>query len=1083
MRRANLKKTNNLPILRKIGALTLVLLMAISVRADISAQNKIIDIDAQNTSLRQVLKKIEKKTNYFFIYNETLINVNQKVTVKGKHISVNQLMDEIKSQTNIDYIINQHKIILTPKLNQQTTAQAFTVSGKVTDMQNNPMVGVTVGVKNQSLGAMTDLSGYYKLELPSGNETLVFSFIGYAPKEIQVNNRATINVQLEEQGVDLESVIVVGYSTSSKKLITGSVTDVNSEELNKIASYSLEGALSGKASGVQIMQNSGTPGSSVAVKIRGTASIYSGTQPLYVIDGVPMTTGNYSQIGYGGQGIDASTDINPNNIESITILKDASATAIYGARGANGVILITTKSGSADKTTISYRSYYGMQKEWKRLDLMNADQWKQYANTFNPTFVENLEGNVNTDWQNEVFRLAPMSNNELSLSTGNEKTQLYLSTGYLNQQGIIIGTGYEKYDVRANIDHKITNKLSLSFRNGFSYSINNRVRGDEEIDGVLPNAISMPPIYAVRDNLGNYAENGYFSNPVATANESTTRANTQRNISSLELKYSFGNGITLRNQWGADFYNLHERRIEPLTTRAGQETNGMIIEGRSNVQKITQQLLLDYNVEINSNNSLSTLLGYSFEISKQRYSYIYATNFPSVYPEYITSAGTINEASTDAVDEGMNSFFGRLKYNNSDKYIVEFSLRADGSSKFGTNNRYAVLPAGSFAWRLIEEKFMKNQSFFSDMKLKLGYGLTGNDQIGSNRYQNLYTTGRNYYNNPGLAPMQIPNPDLRWETSTNYNIGLDMAMFNDRLSVSAEYYYNLTDDLLLPRPLPGSSGFSSFTTNVGSIENKGIELAFSTLNLDGKLKWTSDFNIAFNQNKVLKLYNDQAIYGSSRGENAIIPGQPLGVFYMYESQGVDPSTGELVLTDLDGNGIFDDADKMVVGDPNPLFTGGFTNSLSFANFEFRVFATFSYGNDIYNGTRRYLENNAYGVSDNQLVTVLNQWQNPGDVTDIPRFGGLYNNRNSTQYLEDGSFLRIKELSLTYRLPQKALDKIKVVSNMSLYIKAQNLFTFTKYRGLDPEVNYDGEGYEFGLGTDFFTFPHPRLFLTGISIDF
>lgn len=1055
--------------------------------ADTYAQKTKISISLNNSSLKKIFTEIERKTEFYFLYNNSLVDVKKKAGINAENLTIYQILDRVLKNSNVAYEVHNRQIILVPKKTNNKTInkpESFTVIGQVLDTKGESLPGVSVTEKGTANGTLTDIDGKFNINVQNEQAVLSVSFIGYKNKEIPVNGRSEINITLQEEVVDLEEVVVVGYGTSSKKLLTGSVESIDSEELQETASYSLEGALSGKASGIQILQNSGTPGSAIAVKIRGTASIYSGTQPLYVIDGVPMTTGNYSQIGFGGQGIDASMDINPNNIESITVLKDASAAAIYGARAANGVILITTKKGKAGETKISYRSYFGMQKEWKRLDLMNAQEWKSYVNTFNPDFVNNLtDPTINTDWQDEVFTAAPMTNHELSLSGGNDKTLFYMSLGYLNQKGIIIGTGYEKFSLRSNIDHKITDKLSVSLKSGLTNSFNDRVRGDEEIDGVLPNAISMPPVYPVYDELGNYDENGYFSNPVATANESTTRANTLRNISSLELSYKLAEGLTLKNQWGADYYNLHERRIEPTTTRIGAESNGMIIEGRSNIFKLTQQLTANFNKEIAYNHYLDVLLGYSFEIMQKRYSYTYGTNFPSVYPQYLSSAGNIDEATTDAVDEGIVSYFGRIKYNINDKYLFEAALRADGSSKFGTNNRYAVLPAGSIAWRIIEEDFMSNQNLFSDLKIKVGYGLTGNDQIGNNRYQNLYITGVNYYNMPGLAPKQIPNPDLRWETSTNLNVGLDFEIISGRIGLSTEYYNIRTTDLLLPRPLPGSSGFTSYMTNVGSIKNKGYEFTLNTVNIHRELKWTSNFNISFNRNEVEELYNNQPIYSSSRGNNAIIAGQPLGVFYMYQSQGVDPSTGDLVLTDLNKDGTINDQDKMVVGDPNPVFTGGLTNILTYKNFDFRLFMQFTYGNDIYNGTRRYLENNAYGESDNQLATVLDQWQNPGDRTTIPRFGGIYNNRQSTRYLEDGSYIRLKEVTLGYNLNQKLIDRINFISSLRIYAKAQNLFTFTNYSGLDPEVNYDGEGYEFGMGTDFFTFPHPRVVLLGLNIDF
>jgi TonB-linked SusC/RagA family outer membrane protein len=1050
------------------------------------AQKTKLSLSFNNISLKKVFKEIEKQSEFYFMYNNSTIDIKKKVSLHVKEQTIYQILDEVLEGAGIDYDIVNKQIVLTPEAKekvQDNIIRSIQVGGTVSDESGTTLPGVSVVEKGTQNGTITDLNGQFSINVENAESILLFSFIGYESQEILVGNATDLKITLKEQVTDLDEVVVIGYGVSSKKLLTGSIGNVDAAEIQETATYSLEGALQGKTSGLQIIQNSGTPGSAMAVKIRGTATIFGGSQPLYVIDGVPMTTGDFSQIGYGGQGVDASIDINPSDIESVSVLKDASAAAIYGARATNGVILITTKNGSKGKSKISYRSYFGVQKEWKRLDLMNATQWKSYVNTFDPSFVSSLEPTISTDWQEEVFRVASMMNHELSFTGGTDKTLFYLSGGYLNQEGIILGTGYKKYSVRSNIDHKLTDRLSLTFKNGLTYSINDRVRGDQEIDGVLPNAISMPPIYPVYDELGNYSETGSFKNPVATGNESTTRANTLRNISSFELTYRLIEGLTLKNQWGADFYNMHERRIEPLTTRTGQEKNGMIIEARSNVSKISQQLLATYDKSF-GNHNLQLLAGYSFEIFKDRFSYTHGENFPQVYPEYITSAGNIVEAYTGANDEGINSFFGRVKYNFSDKYLFEVSLRADGSSKFGTNNRYAFLPAGSFAWRVIEESFMKDQTLISDLKIKVGYGLTGNDQIGSNRYQNLYTTGRNYYSLPGLAPLQIPNPDLKWETTKSFNAGLDIEFFKGRLGLSAEYYNNLTTDLLLPRPLPGSSGFNSFTTNVGSIENKGYEFTLNTVNFEGDFSWTSSFNISFNKNKVLELYNDQPIIfdeGDSRASNSIIVGEPIGVFFIYESQGVDPSTGDLVLTDIDGDDV---PDRMVVGNPNPVFTGGFTNIMSYKGFDLRIFMQYSYGNDIYNGTRRYLENNSYGKTDNQLVTVLNQWMQPGDITKIPRFKGIYNDRQSTRYMEDGSYLRLKEITLGYHFSQKALDKMKFISSLRLYLKGQNLLTFTNYSGLDPEVNYaGGTRGEFALGTDFFTFPIPRVLLFGINIDF
>lgn len=1074
--------------IKLIGLLAIILIVNTGFTNNYAQRIK-LKLYFNDVPLKTVLKAIEDQSDFYFMYNDAVVNVNRAVSVRIRNKTIYEVLDKLLGKTGIKYEIINKQIVLTPisKINKNPDPQnkfAHTVTGTIVDQNGVSLPGANVVEKGTTNGTITDLDGKFTLTVKDENAILVFSYVGYETKEIPVAGKTTINVTLSDDAQAIEEVVVVGYGTSSKKLLTGSVGNVSANEIQETATYSIEGALHGKASGVQVMQNSGTPGSAMSIKVRGTASIYSGTQPLYVIDGVPMTTGDYSQIGYGGQGIDASMDINPNNIESITILKDASASSIYGARAANGVILITTKKGKAGKTKINYRGYLGVQKEWKRLDIMTTDEWIKWNNYVSPGFVDGLDPEViqPTDWLDEVFTPALMMNHEVSVSGGSEKTQFYLSTGYLKQDGIVIGTGYEKFSLQANIDHKLTDKLNLKFRSGSNYSINNRVRGDEEIDGVLPNAISMPPIYGVKDDLGNYTDIGYFSNPVATANESTTEARTLRNISSLELSYRILPGLTIKNQFGADFYNLHERRIEPTTTRAGKEVNGMIIEGRSDITKITEQLYANYYKSFNKHN-IEFLLGTSFEIWRKRYNYVYATNFPSVYPEYVVSAGTV-EAETTASDEAINSIFSRIKYNYDNRYIFEFAFRRDGSSKFGTENKYAMLPAGSIAWRVIDESFMKSQNLFSDLKLKVSYGLTGNDQIGNNRYQNLYITGRNYYGQPGLVPKQIPNPELRWETTTNLNIGIDFELFN-RITLNAEYYQNLTEDLLLPRPLPGSSGFTSVMTNVGSIENTGYEFTLNTINIDKEFTWNTSLNLSFNRNEVLELYKDQPIYSSARGNNAIIPGHPLGVFFIYESLGVDASTGDLALVDLNKDGKIDADDRQVMGNPNPIFTGGLTNIFSFKGFDLRVFFQFSYGNDIYHGTRMYAGSNYFADSDNQLAYALDQWKQPGDVTDVPRFGGIHNRKISTYYLEDGSYLRLKEATLGYNFPSEMLKRINGISGVRLYIKGQNLLTFTKYTGMDPEVNYASpSGGDFlALGTDFFTFPHPRVILFGINLDF
>ena len=962
------------------------------------------------------------------------------------------------------------------------TAQTKTITGSVKDAETgDPLLGVTIVVKGSTVGAVTDYDGNYTIQAPEG-ATLVFSYVGYESREIPLDGRSEIQVTLSPEATKLDEIVVIGYGTSSRKLLTSSVSDVSGEALEGTPGVGIEGALQGRAAGVQINQNSGTPGAAPTIRVRGITSIFGSSTPLYVVDGIPVITGNYGQIGFEGQGIDATANLDPSNIESVSVLKDASAAAIYGARGANGVVLITTKTGKANQSRIEFKTYHGWQKEWKRLEMMNAGEWKEYVSSFDPGFVEGLDPSVDTDWQEEVFRTAPISNYELSASGGNQDTRMYISGSYFSQDGIVIGSDYRKFNGRINLDHQLTKRLLLSARIGTNYGINNRIVGDQTINGVLPNAISKPPVYAVRDDLGNYLEEGFWDNPVAIGNEVTNQARSFRNLSSIELKYTITDNLVLNHQWGFDFYQLHEERYEPTTVDRGAESNGIAVDARSEVMKITQNTTLNYTKTL-GDHKFNLLLGYSFERFRDRYNDIRGINFPNDNLRYLVSAGTIEDASSNARNEGTQSFFGRLIYNYRNRILSDLSLRQDGSTKFGENNKYALFPAVSVAWRISEEAFMQNASWLDELKLKLSYGLTGNDNIGDFRYMNLYSSGYNYMGQPGIIPSQIPNPDLKWETTSNFNAGADVSFLNTRVNLSMEYYYNLTTDLLLPRPIPGSSGFSSVWANVGSLYNRGIEFMISTVNVERGFRWTTDLNLSFNRNQVLELYNDQPFTDEGRGNNAVIVNEPVGVFFMYQSLGVDPSTGDLLFTDLNKNGEVDDGDRTIVGDPNPDLTGGFANEFSYKGIDLRIFFQFSYGNDIFNGTRQYAEAMKFGTSDNQLATIRDRWKQPGDVTYVPRHDGTYNLFPiSSHYIEDGSYLRLKELTLGYNFPGTLLGRTGFIDGARIYFRGQNLLTFTNYSGMDPEVHYGGPG-NISQGTDFFTFPQPRTYIFGINLSF
>ena len=660
-------------------------------------------------------------------------------------------------------------------------AQTIPISGTVTSAADKmPMPGVTVQLKGTQKGSITDINGNYKLEVPA-KAILVFSFVGMKLQEVPVEGRKQIDVVMDEERVDLGEVVVVGYSTSSKKLISGSISTVNEKELENLPIRTIDGVLQGKAAGVSVNQNSGTPGGRNAIKMRGGSSINASNQPLIVVDGVPTITGSFGQIGYSGQEIDAMSDLNPNDIESFTILKDASATAIYGARASNGVILITTKKGNSQRTNVNLSTSYGWQTmPAERIPhLMNAAQWNEYKGT-------DVKG-IDTDWMKEILQVAPTSNTELSVSSGNDKTRLFISGNLYSQDGTVKSTSFNRYSGRINVDHKLLPDLTIGGGVSMTYSVNYRVEGDQTLYGPLPNALSIPAIYPVYNADGSYNEDGPYANPLAIINETKNVAYTNRNNGNIYVEYKFLDGFTFNTKWSADIYNLREHEYDPITTAQGKKYNGLGIEGTTYVSNLVGSNVLQYVKTVNKVHNFEAMAGFSFEKYARRTTYIEATNFPNENFQYINSAGTIRAASASALDRGMTSYFGQFKYNYMYKYIFTLTARADGSSKFGSNNRFGYFPAGSFAWRLTEEPFMKNIPVISDLKIRTSFGLTGNDGIGDFASLGLYKGGYNYSQQSGIQPTQLPNPNLKWETTRQMGLGIDLGLLKDRISISGSF--------------------------------------------------------------------------------------------------------------------------------------------------------------------------------------------------------------------------------------------------------------------------------------------------------
>jgi TonB-dependent starch-binding outer membrane protein SusC len=959
------------------------------------------------------------------------------------------------------------------------------ITGKVLAEDGKPLPGANIVVSGTSKGVISKDDGSFEISVPSTSSTLDFTFIGYSRQQVAVGSQKVINITMQPDSKMLSELIVVGYTTEQKALTTGSIGVVKANSLKDLPVPTIDGVMQGLTSGVQVSQNSGTPGAEMSVRIRGISSISGSSQPLYIIDGIPVTTGNFGQIGYEGQGTNSLSDLNPADIESISVLKDAAAASIYGARASNGVVVITTKRGSNQKTQIEVNSYYGVQQTWKRLNMLNAREWMEYRNDLagSQVFTQDQMNNIttDTDWQKVIFRNAPTSNFELTSTGGNQKTRFFMSGDLFNQMGILIGTDYHRMNGRINIDHNINDKITIGTSVGLTYSTTDRVEGDQTLHGPLPNGISTPAIFPVYNPDGSYNQDGPYSNALSIANEAINKNYSFRTLANTYLNWDIIPHLSFSTKWGVDFLNFREHAFEYNTVQ-GQKYNGLGFETYTNVLNIVSNNFFKYKNSFGKHD-IEALAGYSFEKYETRSSFIRGQDYADENLEYINTAATIVSASSDANDSGIRSYIGRFNYTFANKYIASFSGRFDSSSKFGQNNRTGFFPSASLAWRIIEEQFMKNIKPLSDLKIRTSYGLTGNDDIPPFLFAELYGVTA-YQGKSGIYPSSIPNPDLKWESTAQFDLGFDIGFFKNRIFLTADYYNKQTKGLLLDRPLPLSSGFSSITENIGSVENKGFEFTLSTNNLTGAFVWNTQFNISANRNKVLKLYNHEPIDDIGRGSNRVQEGEPIGIFYSYKWLGIDPSTGDVVYEDVNHDGKITADDRTKIGNPHPDFIGGFTNNFRYKGFDLSIFLQYSYGNDVFNGSRLYLESLQGG--DNQLEAVVNRWKKPGDITNIPRatsdpVKAAENKRVSSRFIEDGSYMRIKNITLGYTFNEALLKKLKI-SSLRVYVSTQNLYTFTYYSGLDPEVNYIGNDNTI-IGTDFFTYPQARSYNFGINLKF
>lgn len=953
------------------------------------------------------------------------------------------------------------------------------VSGAVTDASGEPLIGATVSLKGTDKGTITELDGSYSIDVSEG--ILIFSYTGYEPREISIDGRTRIDVVLEIASYVLEELVVIGYGTQKKEDLTTAVVVVSEKNIKNRPMVSAAEALQGTAAGVQVVQPSGKPGGDIAVRVRGATSVLAGNEPLYVVDGVPTTD---------------IRGLNPADIATMTVLKDASSAAIYGARAANGVVLITTKRGEENTSTITFNAYAGVSDLRKTVETLTTKQYRDLMNEVIPGAMDPTATGF-TDWQEEVFGYGANQSYQLAFAGGTAKTRYMVSGNYLHQAGIVEPARFDRYSVRLNLDNQATDWLNIGvnmnvLRSSTQDTPDNASSGR---GGVIMSALNTPPFLSIYndDGSGQFDPNPFqpsWENPVAYMFGPDQEAKDTRLFGNFHAEAAIFKGFSLKTNFGADI-NAHQwdYYLDPFRTNYGRQQNGIGQADKSNTAIWLWENTANYSATFGAS-KMSFLLGSSLQKSHWSNSYIYGNDFPEDVSVQTLNAANSVSASTDVQEWALASFFGRLTYDYKSKYLLTASVRRDGSSKLAQH--WGTMPSFSAGWRISGEPFMKNFRAIYDLKLRAGWGVNGNQEgIPNYARYGLVSYYRRALTNPlsGPASVQVTygNPDLRWETTAQSNIGLDLSLWKGRFNFTADAYYKKTDDVLLNVQLSNSLPITSIQTNAGTIENRGLEFNLSTVNTDGALRWNTDFNISFNKNKVLALeYTDVYYFGrvySNNQDVAIVrEGLPLGVFFGYVSEGVDPETGDLIYKDVNENGIFDPGDRTVIGDANPDFIYGINNSLSWRNFEFNLFFQGSQGNDIFNATRIDLE----GMFDskNQSTAVLRRWTPDNRDTDIPRAvggGNVDNVRNSTRFVEDGSYLRLKQITLSYNFNPERLERWKL-RRLSVYVTGQNLLTFTQYSGFDPEVNAFGRSAT-ELGIDYGTYPQARTLTAGVNVEF
>ncbi len=1130
-----------LPSLRQVLKTTIALcfilpaLLAAKANSPVKNDPVFVTISSNNNTVLQLFQLVEKQTAYTFAYDENDVNLSQKTILTTGEKLLNVLLDSISLQTGLKFTQKNYTILVNAKIARQEAADAMTkslpVTGTVQDALGNPLSGATVSIKGTNTSVQTDAKGGFSLTVPD-NAVLIISYVGYKSQEMAVNGQSVLTISIEELNKSLNEVVVVGYQSQKRSSLTGAVSVVNMGGLSKLPVGNLDQALQGKVSGVRITQSTGQPGEGVAVRIRGVGTI-NDNNPLFIIDGIPTKDGiNFL----------AATDI-----ESITVLKDAASAAIYGARSANGVIVITTKSGKKGKAQFNYSGYAGYQTHGKLPKMLNT---AEYVELYNEAVVNDNKDipnaslkrkpipagvdMANTDWLDAIFQNGIQQSHQLSISGGNDKVLYNISGNYFKQNGIILNSWYERYSMRSKLNVELTDKLSIANNINISYSNKNVIGSSGDGFGgnggsVVRYALFRTPAIPVFNPDGSYSDlpqypnffgDGY--NPVALAQKADNKEKQYRVFGNLYAEYKITRDIRFKTDAGIDVFVTDDKRFDENygTNLRVNSPSRLSVSTATNTNFIWNNTLR-YNKTFNGVHNLNAIAGTEAISNKSTIHGGSDHNFPEQISNLRYLGNGLNITSQN-VFEGLQqwslfSLFGNVNYAYNNKYLLSVNVRRDGSSRFAAANRYGTFFSGSAGWNIHNEKWIQdNLPAITKLKLRGSYGQLGNQDIGNYPWASIIGRGYNYVfgseqqSNSGYTISTRGNENVKWESSTQADIGLDLAVLKDKLSLTVDYFVKTTSDMLIPIPLPLIGGSASTPyVNAGKVENKGLEVELNYKNNLGKLKYDFNINFATLRNKVLALTNGAPIPGG-RIDNGVYAtlttvGHPIGAFYLYEMEGIFQNDadifkhahqgqyirpGDVKFKDQNADGIIDEKDRTFLGSAIPKFTYGFTANLEYANFDLSVFLQGSYGNKLYLQVNQDIE--GFYRAFNLTQRVYDQrWTGEGTSNTMPRvswLGSTNNKTPSSRFLEDGSYMRLKNIQVGYNIPQKAIARMHV-KGLRIYVTAQNLLTFTKYSGLDPEMhtsdNINAETYrgDVAAGIDWGTYPSARSFIAGVNLNF